>query len=71
MSAPTDQGSAVSNQQRSGALAPIRAELLALAESCGACLTGKPDGSEAITVVFTITAWRAFDRALQENGNAR
>ena len=42
-----------------------RAELLALAESCGAILTGKPDGSESITVVFTIDAWRAFDAALR------
>ena len=29
-------------------------ELLALAEKCGATLTGKPDGSEAVTVVSTI-----------------
>lgn len=46
-----------------GAVKP-RPELLALAELCGAILTGKPDGSEAITVVFTISAWRAFDGAL-------
>ena len=39
-------------------------ELLALAEKCGATLTGKPDGSESITVVFTIPAWREFDRAI-------
>lgn len=44
-----------------------RAELLALAEQCGAVLTGKPDGSEAITVVFTIKAWRTFDAALGAN----
>lgn len=41
-----------------------RAELLKLAERCGAVLKGKPDGSEAITVVFTIKAWRDFDAAL-------
>ena len=39
-------------------------ELLALAEKCGATLTGKPDGSEAVTVVFTIEAWREFEQAL-------
>src|SRR6185312_16013381 len=38
-----------------------RPQFLALAESCGAVLTGKPDGSEAITIVFTIEAWRKFD----------
>lgn len=41
-----------------------RAALLELAIQCGAMLTGKPDGSEAITVVFAIPAWRAFDAAL-------
>lgn len=41
-----------------------RPELLSLAEESGARLTGKPDGSEPITVVFTIEAWRAFDVAL-------
>jgi hypothetical protein len=41
-----------------------RPEFLALAESCGARITGKPDGSEAIQIVFTIDAWRKFDRAL-------
>jgi len=41
-----------------------RPELLALAEQHGAKLTGKPDGSEAVTVVFTVKAWRAFDAAL-------
>lgn len=40
-----------------------RPELLALAEQCGAVLTGKPDGSESITIVFTIEAWRKFDNA--------
>ena len=40
-----------------------RKEFLDLALSCGAKLTGKPDGTEAITVVFTIDAWRAFDAA--------
>lgn len=41
-----------------------RPEFLALAEQCGARLAGKPDGSEAVTVVFTIPAWRAFDAEL-------
>lgn len=41
-----------------------RPEFLDIARRCGATLTGKPDGSEAITVVFSITAWRAFDRAI-------
>lgn len=40
-----------------------RREFLDLALSCGAVLTGKPDGSEAITVLFTIEAWRKFDSA--------
>lgn len=43
-----------------------RKELLALAESCGAQITGKPDGSESITVVFSIEAWRSFDAALPQ-----
>lgn len=38
-----------------------RPEFLDLALKCGAVLTSKPDGSEAITVVFTIPAWQAFD----------
>jgi hypothetical protein len=42
-----------------------RREFLALAEQCGAKLTGKPDGSESVTVVFTVEAWRAFDAAVQ------
>lgn len=40
-----------------------RAEFLALAQKCGAVLTGKPDGSESITIAFTVDAWRAFDLA--------
>ncbi len=40
-----------------------RAEFLALAQSCGAVMTGKPDGSEAITIMFEIPAWRKFDLA--------
>ena len=40
-----------------------RKELLDTAIACGAVLTGKPDGSEAITVLFSIEAWRAFDVA--------
>jgi hypothetical protein len=34
---------------------------LLLAERSGAVLTGKPNGSEAVSVLFTIAAWRAFD----------
>lgn len=45
-----------------------RKEFLALAESCGAQITGKPDGSESVTVVFTIDAWRKFDIATAEGG---
>lgn len=40
-----------------------REGFLNLAKTCGAKLTGKPDGSEAVTVVFTVDAWRAFDAA--------
>lgn len=40
-----------------------RPEFLAQAESCGARITGKPDGSEPIEIVFTVEAWRAFDVA--------
>lgn len=46
------------------AITKPRAEFLALAERCGARITGKPDGSEPIEIVFTIAAWRAFDAAL-------
>jgi len=38
--------------------------LLNLAEQCGARITGKPDGTEAVSVVFTPAAWRAFDEAV-------
>lgn len=41
----------------------LRDELLDLAIRCGADLTGKPDASEPITVVFSIEAWRKFDLA--------
>lgn len=44
--------------------AESRVEFLDLAVSCGAVLTGKPDGSEPITVVFTPEAWREFDKAV-------
>lgn len=37
-----------------------RAEFLDLALNSGAVLTGKPNGSEAITVVFSMQAWRDF-----------
>lgn len=30
---------------------------------CGAVMTGKPDASEPITIVFTMDAWRKFDLA--------
>lgn len=40
-----------------------RPEFLDLAQQHGARITGKPDGSEAIEVVFSIAAWRAFDQA--------
>jgi hypothetical protein len=41
-----------------------REELLSLAKSSGARITGKPDGSEPIEVVFSIDAWRKFDAAV-------
>lgn len=40
-----------------------RGKLLALAEECGARITGKPNGSEPVEVVFPIPAWRRFDIA--------
>lgn len=43
-----------------------RQDFLDTALACGASLTGKPDGSEAITVVFTIDAWRKFNSAIQQ-----
>lgn len=43
-----------------------RRELIDLALEVGAYLTGKPDGSEPITLVFSIDAWRKLDVALQE-----
>ena len=36
------------------------AEFLNLAEQCGARITGKPNGSEPIEIVFSIEAWRRF-----------
>lgn len=41
-----------------------RESLLDLALENGAVLTGKPDGSEAVTVQFPVRAWQAFDQAL-------
>lgn len=38
-----------------------RRELLDLAMGQGAILTGKPDGSEPIQLIFSIASWRAFD----------
>ena len=43
-----------------------RQDFLETALACGATLTGKPDGSEAISVVFTIDAWRKLDSAIQQ-----
>ena len=40
-----------------------REEFLNQALACGAVLTGKPDGSEPVTVVFSTEAWHAFDAA--------
>lgn len=48
-----------------------RAEFLALAEACGARLTGKPDGSEPIEIVLSVDAWRAFDAALVLQADAK
>lgn len=36
--------------------------LLDLAEKCGARITGKPDASEKIEIIFSIDAWRTFDK---------
>ena len=41
-------------------------ETIALAEKHGARITGKPDGSEAIEVVFPLAAWQAFSTALSQ-----
>jgi hypothetical protein len=60
-------GTAVLSSALLGPTTKPRAALLELAMQCGAVLTGKPDGSEAITVVFAIPAWRAFDAALGSN----
>jgi hypothetical protein len=38
----------------------LDAEFLNLAIDNGAVLTGKPDGSESLSVVFTPRAWRSF-----------
>lgn len=43
-----------------------REELLSLAELSGAVISGKPDGSESIKIIFTIDAWRRFDNALAQ-----
>lgn len=40
-----------------------RIEFLELAVTCGATITGKPDGSEPVSVVFTPEAWQKFDAA--------
>jgi len=56
------QGQLIASQQP-----PVyREDFLALAMECGANLTGKPDGSESITVVFTVEAWRKFDLVMQQ-----
>lgn len=41
-----------------------RTAFLNLALASGAILTGTPGGREAITVVFSIGAWQAFDKAV-------
>lgn len=48
-----------------------RAQFLALAEQCGARITGKPDASEPIEIVFTVQAWRRFDSAAVEQAPAQ
>ncbi len=48
-----------------------RPELLELAEKCGARLTGEPDGSTPIEIIFSISAWRAFDAALVDADTAK
>lgn len=44
---------------------PVPKWPLNLAEKCGAVLTGKPDGSEPITIVFSLPAWQEFSRRLE------
>lgn len=46
-------------------------ELLAMAETCGAKITGKPDGSEPISIVFTPEAWRMFSADVQRTYKPR
>lgn len=58
-----EQSETLPSEQASPAK-PARREFLALAELCGAELTGKPDGSEPVSVVFRPAAWQAFDRAV-------
>lgn len=41
-----------------------RTGFLDKAIDCGATLTGKADGSEAVTVVFSPGAWQKFDAAM-------
>ena len=57
------------DRQVRGEPAKPRPELLELAESVGAVITGKPDGSEPITIVFSVQAWRSFDKALLQQAN--
>lgn len=45
-----------------------RLAFLELAEANGARITGKPDGSEAIEIIFSIQAWRAFDATMAQEG---
>ena len=42
-----------------------RERILAIAKDSGAVITGTPDGSEPITVVFTPDAWCAFSDQVQ------
>lgn len=66
---PTEQDKAILDEGLDGLLpdetGKPSAALLALAQRCGAVLTGKPDGSEPIEVIFSVAAWRNFDAALQ------
>lgn len=51
---------------------PIKAspKFLDMALSCGARLTGDPDGSNAVEVVFPPAAWQQFDRLVSEKNRA-
>lgn len=46
-------------------------QILALAEKSGARISGKPDGSEPIEVIFPIPAWRAFSATIGQHISLR